>query len=87
MGLFTTAFPDAQITVDASISVGDLVASRWTTTGTYRGDFHGVPATGRQITMKGMDFSRIVEGKVAEHWAQFDLIGVLQQIGAMPTTR
>ena len=86
MGLFTTAFPDAQITVDASISEGDLVASRWTMIGTHRGDFQAVPATGRQITMNGIDFSRVVDGKVAEHWAQFDVVGVLQQIGAMPTT-
>jgi predicted ester cyclase len=60
------------------------VASRWTITGTHRGTFQGVPATGRLITFSGIDFSRVVEGKVAEHWAQFDLLAVLQQIGALP---
>lgn len=56
-------------------------------TGTHSGDFLGVPATGRQITMHGIDFSQVVGGKVAEHaehWAQFDGLGVMQQIGAIP---
>ena len=85
MQVFTTAFPDAHITVDDSISERDLVASRWTITGTHRGDFQGVPPTGRRITIKGVDFSRVVDGKIAEHWAQFDLMGLMQQIGAIPT--
>ena len=84
MSLFATAFPDGEIAVEASISEGDVVASRWTMTGTHNGDFLGVPPTGRPVTMKGIDFSRVVEGKIAEHWAQFDVIGVMQQIGAMP---
>jgi steroid delta-isomerase-like uncharacterized protein len=85
MGSFFTAFPDAQIALEGSLGERDLVASRWTITGTHRGDFQGVPGTGRQVTISGTDFSRVVDGKIAEHWAQFDLIGVMQQIGAMPT--
>jgi steroid delta-isomerase-like uncharacterized protein len=81
---FTTAFPDAQISVADSFGARDLVATRWTISGTHRGDFQGVPPTGRAVTMAGIDISRIVDGKVAEHWAQFDVIGVLHQIGAIP---
>jgi len=81
---FTAAFPDAQLVVNDSVSEGDLVAGRWTMTGTHRGDFQGVPPTGRHVTMAGVDFSRVVGGKVAEHWTQFDAIGVMQQIGAFP---
>jgi steroid delta-isomerase-like uncharacterized protein len=81
---FTQAFPDAQISVDASVGERDIVASRWTITGTHGGAFQGVPATGRLIGFAGCDFSRVVDGKVAEHWAQFDLVSVLQQIGALP---
>ncbi len=84
MGAFTSAFSDAQISVDGSVAERGMVASRWTMTGTHRGDFQGVPPTGRQVTMPGIDFSRVVDGKIAEHWAQFDLIGVMQQIGAIP---
>ena len=83
---FSTALPDAQIAVDGSLAERDLVASRWTITGTHRGEFQGVPPTGRQVTMSGIDISRVVNGKVAEHWAQFDLLSVLQQIGALPVT-
>lgn len=85
MQLFTAALPDAQIAVHGSLAERDLVASRWTITGTHRGEFQGVPPTGRQVTMSGIDISRCVDGKVAEHWAQFDLVGVLQQIGALTT--
>jgi steroid delta-isomerase-like uncharacterized protein len=84
LSAFTVGLPDAQISVDASVAERDVVASRWTITGTHRGTFQGVPATGRQVTMAGIDFSRVVDGKIAEHWAQFDVLGVLQQIGALP---
>ena len=77
-------FPDAQITVDDSVEAGNLVASRWTIIGTHRGAFQGVPETGRAVTLPGVDFSRVVDGRIAEHWAQFDLLLVLQQIGALP---
>jgi steroid delta-isomerase-like uncharacterized protein len=83
MAQFTEALPDSQISVEASVAERDVVASRWTITGTHRGTFQGIPATGRLVTFTGIDFSRIVDGKVAEHWAQFDLVAVLQQIGAL----
>jgi steroid delta-isomerase-like uncharacterized protein len=84
LSAFITGFPDARISVDASVAEQEIVASRWTLTGTHLGEFQGVPPTGRKVTMAGIDFSRIVGGKIAEHWAQFDAIGVMQQIGALP---
>ena len=80
MDAFIAAFPDAWIIVNGAVSEGDLVASRWTLTGTHRGEFQGVPATGRPISMEGVDFSRVEDGKIVEHWAQFDVVGVIQQI-------
>ena len=80
MGAFTTAFPDAWIIINNAVSEGDLVATRWTLTGTHQGDFQGIPATGRPISMEGIDFSRVEDGKIVEHWAQYDLVGVMQQI-------
>jgi steroid delta-isomerase-like uncharacterized protein len=84
LGLFATAFPDGRIVVEDAIGEGDMIASRWVMTGTHKGDFLGVPATGRPVTMNGIDFSRITDGKIAEHWAEFDVAGVMQQIGAIP---
>jgi steroid delta-isomerase-like uncharacterized protein len=81
---FTVGFPDAEIVVESSISEGDLVASRWMIRGTHRGEFLGVPASGRQVDMPGIDFSRVVDGKITEHWAQFDVMGLMGQIGATP---
>ncbi|HET6320186.1 MAG TPA: ester cyclase [Chloroflexota bacterium] len=84
MSAFSAGLPDAQISVEAMVAERDLVASRWTITGTHSGTFQGVPATGRQVTMAGIEISRVVDGKIVEHWAQFDVLGVLQQIGALP---
>ena len=84
MQMFTTAFPDARITVDGDISEGDVVSSRWTIRGTHQAEFQGVPATGKPVSIAGVDFSRVADGKIAEHWAQFDILGVMVQIGAMP---
>ena len=86
MRAFTTAFPDAKITIEDAVSERSTVASRWIITGTHRGAFQGVPPTGRPITMRGIDFSRVADGRIAEHWAQFDVLAVMQQIGALPGT-
>ena len=51
----------------------------------WQATFNGIPPTGRQVTFAGVDFSHIVDGKVAEHWAQFDLLALMQQLGAAPT--
>jgi steroid delta-isomerase-like uncharacterized protein len=82
LAMFTTAFPDAVITVAASLEEDALVASSWTITGTHKGDFQGIAATGRPVTLPGVDMSRVVDGKIAEHWSQFDIIGLMQQLGA-----
>jgi predicted ester cyclase len=63
MTQFTQALPDAQISVEASVAEQDIVASRWSITGTQRGTFQGVPATLRLVTFTGIDFSRVVDGK------------------------
>jgi steroid delta-isomerase-like uncharacterized protein len=83
MAMFTNAFPDARITIESAVEEDDVVSSRWTIRGTHDGLFQGIPATGNSVTIAGVDMSRVVNGKVAEHWAQFDLIGVMVQIGAM----
>ena len=84
MSVFCTAFPDGRIQVEDAIAEAGMVASRWVMTGTHNGDFQGVPPTGRPVTMRGIDFSRIEGGRIAEHWAQLDLLAVMAQIGALP---
>ena len=82
MGGFTGAFPDARISIESTVAEDDLVACRWTIAGTHRGEFQGAAPTGRPIRFDGIDLSRVVDGKIAEHWAQFDLVGLMNQIQA-----
>jgi len=81
---FVAAFPDFQLTVEDMIAEGDKVASRLTLRATHRGEFQGVPATGKQVTQTGIDIVRIAGGKVVERWSEFDNLGLLQQLGAVP---
>jgi steroid delta-isomerase-like uncharacterized protein len=81
------AFPDTTITIDDILVEGDKAAVRVTNRMTHRGEFMGVPATGKQLTQVGIDILRIENGVVAERWGQFDMLGFLQQLGLEPARR
>ncbi len=81
MEAFTTGFPDAWIAIESCVAGGDTVATRWTLTGTHRAEFQGIQATGREVTFSGIEFNRVVGGKLAEHWAMFDNLAMLRQLG------
>jgi steroid delta-isomerase-like uncharacterized protein len=78
------AFPDYRVTVEDQVAEGDKVATRWTARGTHKGQFQGMPPTGKQITMSGMTIFRIANGKLVEGWNNPDLLGLLQQLGLVP---
>lgn len=78
------AFPDITFTIEDQIAEGDMVATRWTATGTHEGDLMGVPPTGKQVTVTGITIQRFADGKVAEGWTSLDTLGMLQQVGAVP---
>ena len=80
-------FPDRPTETEDVIAEGDLVVERWTQTQTHTGApfFVGnIPATGRKIKTTGISIYRIADGKISEHWADMDFLGVLQQVGAVP---
>src|SRR5690349_5265692 len=77
------AFSDLQVTIEAQIAEDDLVATRWSAKGTHDGVFGGVEPTGRQITLTAMHFHRVVDGKITDHWEQFDFAGTIQQLGIL----
>jgi predicted ester cyclase len=79
-----TAFPDFHPIIEDQLAEGDKVASRVTWYGTHQGDFQGIPPTGKPITMAMLRIDSIVNGKVAENWVNFDALGLLQQLGAIP---
>jgi steroid delta-isomerase-like uncharacterized protein len=81
---FIDAFPDFHVVVEEMVAEGDAVASRGTMSGTHRGDFMGIAATGRQIAVGYSDIWRFRDGRAAENWVQLDLLGLMQQLGAVP---
>lgn len=84
VGGFRTAFPDLHIKIDGLMAQGDKAAARVTFRGTQRGEFQGLPASGRPFSMGAIGILRFDAGQVAEHWAVLDLLGLLSQLGAVP---
>jgi steroid delta-isomerase-like uncharacterized protein len=82
--IFRGAFPDLRVTIDDMITEGDRVAVRSTATGTHKGDFQGIPPTGKQFTVGGIDIVRFAGGKAVEHRGAFDNMALLQQLGVAP---
>jgi predicted ester cyclase len=78
------AFPDWQATCEQLVAEGDAVAERWTGRGTHRGTLQGIAATGRPVVVPGSVFYRIVGDKIVEFRGQFDVLGLLRQLGALP---
>jgi predicted ester cyclase len=81
---FVEAFPDLRLTVEDIFSAGDMVAARVSFRGTHRGEFQGIPPTDKQVAFSSIEIDRMVDGKVAEHWFEMDLLGLMGQLGAIP---
>jgi steroid delta-isomerase-like uncharacterized protein len=83
-GAFREAFPDGRTTIETMVAEGDTVVSRWTFHGTHEDEFAGVAATGRQVSLSGINIDRIVDGKFVERWYEMDRLGLMQQLGVIP---
>jgi predicted ester cyclase len=70
--------------VEDQIAEGDKVVTRYTVSGTHQGEFFGVAPTGKRITMSGIMVDRLEDGKMVEEWPEYDLLGVMRQLGAVP---
>ena len=84
VALFRAAFPDQWWHIEELIAEGDRVVARTTMRGTHLGDFFGIPATGRPVTLSGVHILRIAGGKIAEHWGNNDDLGLMRQLGVVP---
>lgn len=84
VGLFRAALPDLWSAVEDVVVEGDTVVERFRGGGTHRGDFFGIPATGKAITTTGINIFRLADGKIVEHWGNSDDLGVLRQLGVVP---
>jgi steroid delta-isomerase-like uncharacterized protein len=84
---FRTAFPDIHWVIEEMVGEGDKVFSRFTWHGTHRGEFFGVAATGRKITVKGTVVDRVVAGKMVESRILMDSLGMMRQLGVIPVEK
>jgi len=81
---YLAAFPDLHFTVEDEVAMGDTEATRWTVTGTHEGDLANLPRTGRRFSVTGMSIGRLENGKFVESWNNWDALGLMQQLGALP---
>ena len=84
---YRKAFPDTTFTIDEQIAEGDRVVTRWTAHGTNTGEMPGVgiPVTGKSATVTGVTVDRFANGKIVESWGIFDQMGMMQQLGVIPS--
>jgi predicted ester cyclase len=83
---FLSAFPDdLNIIVEDIFAEGDRVAARWTARGTHKGPLRGIAPTGKQVIWVGMAIYHVPGGKIKEVWGLNDALGIMQQIGAIPS--
>ena len=78
------AFDDVSSVADDVVAEGDKVVGRWTWSGTHKGEFMGVAPTGKRVTLTGICINRIADGKIVEEWGEMDMLGMMQQLGAVP---
>ncbi|APB75980.1 ester cyclase [Paenibacillus sp. FSL M7-0802] len=84
--MMRTGFPDIQWTLKEMVAEGDKVAARFIMRGTHQGSFFGFPPTGKTIEVQAMNFYRFSDGQIVEEYGQPDMLGLLQQIGAVPSS-
>lgn len=85
VSMWRGAFPDFELDSHFVIAEGDKVANYWTITGTHSGELMGVPATGKHIEIYGMSLVRIEGGKIVEIWGASDQLGLMRELGAIPS--
>ena len=78
------AFEHLNVTIEDMIAEENKVVARFTARGIHKGDFMGLPATGKSITMTGIEIFRIENGKIIELWGEVNLLGLMQQLGLFP---
>jgi steroid delta-isomerase-like uncharacterized protein len=84
---YLDAFPDINMKVEDQIAEGDKVFTRWVAEGTHEGELFGVPPSGKRVHVEGMTIDRIEDGKFVETWDNWDALGMMQQMGAIPASQ
>jgi steroid delta-isomerase-like uncharacterized protein len=79
------AFPDLHFTVEDQVGEGDKVVTRWRARGTFTGEFQAIPPNGKQGDITGITINRLANGKVVEGWTNLDELGLMRQLGVIPS--
>jgi len=82
--MFRAAFPDWHSDLGFLVEEGDLVVESFTASGTQQGEIFGVPASGRTVSLPGINIWRIRDGRIVERWGRLDELGLMRQLGLMP---
>jgi predicted ester cyclase len=85
IGLWRAGFSNLRVEIEDALEEGDKVACRFHIFGTHTGPLMGFPASGKSVSVLATGIFRVVDGKLADNWVNFDALGLLQQIGAVPT--
>jgi steroid delta-isomerase-like uncharacterized protein len=83
MKIYVSAFPDLRFTIDQMLAEGDFVVTRWTATGTHRGELMGIAATGRRTVTRGCTIGEIKNGHAVRDWVYWDTGHLLKQLGVL----
>ena len=83
VGMYRGAYPDTRFTIEDQIAEGDEVVTRWTGRGTHQGELMGIPPTGQEVAVTGIEFDRVSAGKFEETWVNYDALGMMQLLGVI----
>ena len=82
--LFLTGYPDLHFAIEDTVAENDKIVACWTFSGTLRGDFMGIPATSKKVSVDGITIHHIAAGKIMDSYSNWDALGMMQQLGVVP---
>jgi steroid delta-isomerase-like uncharacterized protein len=85
LSAFRAGFPDLQMTVEEAFGSGDKATVRWRMQGTHTAELFGIPPSNKSVSVNGISIVRVAGGKIVEDWVAEDTMGLMQQIGVVPT--
>jgi predicted ester cyclase len=85
VSMIRSTLPNLRVTLEDDVAEGDKVVSRWRAQGTPQGELMGSAPTGNEVRVTGITIHRIEDGKIVEEWENWDALGLMQQIGAVPS--
>ncbi len=78
---YRTAFPDLELTAEDVVAEGDKVLARWSARGTHLGELQGAAPTGKRFEITGLTLMQFADGRIVEEWTNWDVLGMLRQLG------